>query len=67
MLRSALDGHGLDYEAVEGEAAFYGPKIDLQVTDSQGREEARSTAQGDFTYPPASASPSTMAQLASGP
>src|SRR5689334_21689314 len=37
MLRDVLEASGLDYDAVEGEAAFYGPKIDVQVTDSAGR------------------------------
>lgn len=45
-------GHlGLDYEDAEGEAAFYGPKIDLQVSDPQGREETLSTIQVDFHLP----------------
>lgn len=38
---------GLDYEAVEGEAAFYGPKIDVQVKNVIGREETASTNQVD--------------------
>ena len=51
MVRSALAGLGLDYVEAEGEAAFYGPKIDLQVTDPQGREETLSTVQVDFHLP----------------
>ena len=51
MIRSALDGSGLEYREAEGEAAFYGPKIDLQVTDPQGREETLSTIQVDFYLP----------------
>jgi threonyl-tRNA synthetase len=51
MIRSALDGLGLGYREAEGEAAFYGPKIDLQVTDPQGREETLSTVQVDFHLP----------------
>jgi threonyl-tRNA synthetase len=51
VLRSALGGLGLDYEEVPGEAAFYGPKIDLQVTDPRGREETLSTVQIDFYLP----------------
>jgi threonyl-tRNA synthetase len=51
MIRSALVGLNLDYQEVEGEAAFYGPKIDLQVTDPQGREETLSTIQVDFLLP----------------
>jgi threonyl-tRNA synthetase len=48
IIRSALATAGLDYAEAEGEAAFYGPKIDLQVTDPQGREETLSTIQVDF-------------------
>jgi threonyl-tRNA synthetase len=51
MLRAALGGLGLSYEEAEGEAAFYGPKIDLQVRDPQGREETLSTVQVDFHLP----------------
>jgi len=51
MLRESLDAHGLPYEEAEGEAAFYGPKIDLQVQDPQGREETLSTIQVDFHLP----------------
>jgi threonyl-tRNA synthetase len=51
MLRSALSNLGLSYDSTEGEAAFYGPKIDLQVTDPQGREETLSTVQLDFHLP----------------
>jgi threonyl-tRNA synthetase len=51
MIRAALDGLGVDYEEVAGEAAFYGPKIDLQITDPQGREETLSTVQVDSHLP----------------
>jgi threonyl-tRNA synthetase len=51
MLRDSLDALGLDYEEAPGEAAFYGPKIDLQVEDPQGREETLSTVQVDFHLP----------------
>jgi threonyl-tRNA synthetase len=51
QLRAALDQLGLDYEAAVGEAAFYGPKIDVQVTDPAGREETLSTVQLDFNQP----------------
>ena len=51
ILRSVLDDSGLDYDAVEGEAAFYGPKIDVQITDSAGRESSLSTVQVDFHQP----------------
>jgi threonyl-tRNA synthetase len=39
------------YEAVEGEAAFYGPKIDVQIADPAGRESTLSTVQVDFHQP----------------
>ena len=50
-LRSALDSKGLAYEAVEGEAAFYGPKMDLMARDALGREWQLSTIQLDFFQP----------------
>lgn len=49
ILRSVLGN--LPYDAVEGEAAFYGPKIDVQVADSAGRESTLSTVQVDFHQP----------------
>ncbi|MEU6256669.1 threonine--tRNA ligase [Streptomyces sp. NPDC047043] len=51
LLREVLDGAGIDYEAAEGEAAFYGPKIDVQIADSAGRESTLSTVQIDFHQP----------------
>jgi threonyl-tRNA synthetase len=51
QLRAALDQLGLEHEEAEGEAAFYGPKIDIQVTDPAGREETLSTVQLDFNQP----------------
>jgi threonyl-tRNA synthetase len=51
LLTDVLDRSGLEYEAVEGEAAFYGPKIDAQVADSAGREATLSTVQIDFHQP----------------
>ncbi|MEU2153527.1 threonine--tRNA ligase [Streptomyces sp. NPDC019396] len=51
LLTEVLDRSGLPYEAAEGEAAFYGPKIDVQVTDSAGRESTLSTVQVDFHQP----------------
>jgi threonyl-tRNA synthetase len=47
-LREALDELGLDYVAVRGEAAFYGPKLDVEVRDCLGREWTISTVQLDF-------------------
>lgn len=49
LLEQVLDG--VEYEAVEGEAAFYGPKIDVQITDRAGRESTLSTVQIDFHQP----------------
>jgi threonyl-tRNA synthetase len=51
LLREVLDSSGIAYEAVEGEAAFYGPKIDVQITDPAGRESTLSTVQIDFHQP----------------
>ncbi|MFM9611686.1 threonine--tRNA ligase [Streptomyces niveiscabiei] len=49
LLRKALEG--IAYEEAEGEAAFYGPKIDVQITDAAGREATLSTVQIDFHQP----------------
>jgi threonyl-tRNA synthetase len=51
LLREVLDSAGVAYEAVPGEAAFYGPKIDVQVVDGAGRESTLSTVQIDFHQP----------------
>ena len=51
LIRQALDRAGAPFVEAEGEAAFYGPKIDLQVTDPQGREETLSTIQVDLLLP----------------
>lgn len=51
ILRSALGALELPFTEATGEAAFYGPKIDLQVTDPQGRQETLSTIQVDFHLP----------------
>jgi threonyl-tRNA synthetase len=51
VLREVLDDAGLPYQAEEGEAAFYGPKIDVQVADSSEREASLSTVQVDFYQP----------------
>ncbi|MFJ5062048.1 threonine--tRNA ligase [Streptomyces nigra] len=51
VLIHVLESSGLPYEAAEGEAAFYGPKIDVQVTDGAGRESTLSTVQVDFHQP----------------
>ena len=46
--QSVLDEHGLKLVEAPGEAAFYGPKLDLQVQDGRGREETIATVQLDF-------------------
>ncbi len=51
MLAGILDDSGLPWEADEGEAAFYGPKIDVQVADAAEREATLSTVQVDFYQP----------------
>ncbi|HCY5821338.1 TPA: threonine--tRNA ligase [Staphylococcus aureus] len=51
MLREAADELGLSYEEAIGEAAFYGPKLDVQVKTAMGKEETLSTAQLDFLLP----------------
>ena len=50
-LKAALDANGVEYEAVEGEAAFYGPKADFMAKDALGREWQLSTIQIDFIQP----------------
>ncbi|MFN3216531.1 MAG: threonine--tRNA ligase [Acidimicrobiales bacterium] len=50
-LREALDRHGLEYSVKEGDAAFYGPKIDIDVRDAIGRSWQLSTIQADFNLP----------------
>ncbi len=50
-LRAALDSQGLAYRIAEGEAAFYGPKIDVHVKDAIGRRWQMSTIQVDFALP----------------
>ena len=51
ILREAMDELGLGYYEGVGEAAFYGPKIDIQLRDVLGREETISTIQVDFHLP----------------
>ncbi|WP_414049917.1 threonine--tRNA ligase [Macrococcus animalis] len=51
MLKEAVDEMGLDYEEAPGEAAFYGPKLDVQVKTALGKEETLSTVQLDFLLP----------------
>jgi threonyl-tRNA synthetase len=51
VLREALDALGLKYREARGEAAFYGPKLDIQLADVMGHEETYSTVQVDFHLP----------------
>ncbi|MGE7758941.1 threonine--tRNA ligase [Peribacillus sp. NPDC097895] len=51
MLKEAMDELGLDYFEAEGEAAFYGPKLDVQVRTALGKDETLSTVQLDFLLP----------------
>ncbi len=50
-LREALDRHGVEYSIKDGDAAFYGPKIDIDVRDAIGRSWQLSTIQADFNHP----------------
>ncbi len=50
-LRTALDKYGLEYQVKDGDAAFYGPKIDIDVRDAIGRRWQLSTIQCDFNLP----------------
>ena len=50
-LAAALEARGLSYERVEGEAVFYGPKIDIGILDALGRRWQASTIQFDFNLP----------------
>jgi threonyl-tRNA synthetase len=51
MLKEAMDEIGVNYFEAEGEAAFYGPKLDVQVKTALGKEETLSTVQLDFLLP----------------
>ena len=50
-LARALEEKGLGYNVNEGDGAFYGPKIDLHMTDSLGRSWQLGTVQLDFNFP----------------
>jgi threonyl-tRNA synthetase len=50
-LKAALESHGLDYVLNEGDGAFYGPKIDMHMTDSLGRPWQLGTCQLDYNFP----------------
>ncbi len=51
VLREAMDSLGLKYRESPGDAAFYGPKVDIQLADVMGHEETYSTIQIDFHLP----------------
>jgi threonyl-tRNA synthetase len=51
MLREAMNSLGLAYSEAPGEAAFYGPKLDIQLADVMGHQETYSTIQIDFHLP----------------
>ncbi len=51
VLREAMDSLNLPYVEARGEAAFYGPKLDIQLADVMGHEETYSTVQVDFHLP----------------
>ncbi len=51
VLREAMQELGLPFYEAQGEAAFYGPKLDIQIRDWLGREETLSTVQVDFHLP----------------
>jgi threonyl-tRNA synthetase len=51
QLRAALDGVGMPYVVSEGEGAFYGPKIDFDITDAIGRKWQCATIQLDYQLP----------------
>jgi threonyl-tRNA synthetase len=51
QLKSATEANQLEYFEQEGEAAFYGPKIDFMATDALGREHQLATVQLDFVQP----------------
>jgi threonyl-tRNA synthetase len=50
-LKDALEQQGLAYDLNEGDGAFYGPKIDMHVTDSLGRSWQLGTCQLDYNFP----------------
>lgn len=50
-LKSALEDEGMEYELDDGGGAFYGPKIDLKISDALGREWQMTTIQFDFNLP----------------
>lgn len=51
MLKETMEDMGVDYVEAEGEAAFYGPKLDVQVKTALGKDETLSTVQIDYQLP----------------
>jgi len=51
ILKQILDKHKLEYEEVDGDAAFYGPKLDIQMKNVHGKEDTIITVQIDFALP----------------
>jgi threonyl-tRNA synthetase len=51
QLAGVLEEHGVEYERIEGEGAFYGPKIDFKIEDAIGRLWQLGTVQWDFNLP----------------
>ncbi|MBU9714168.1 threonine--tRNA ligase [Evansella tamaricis] len=51
MLKEAMEDMDVDFKEAEGEAAFYGPKLDVQVKTALGKDETLSTVQLDFHLP----------------
>lgn len=51
LVKEALDESGFDYSEMTGEAAFYGPKLDIQAKNMNGKEDTLFTAQIDFLLP----------------
>jgi len=51
IMREILDEAGVEYEEVVGDAAFYGPKLDVQAVNIFGKEDSISTIQVDFNLP----------------
>ena len=48
FMKKILDGTGIDYVEADGEAAFYGPKLDIQIKNVHGKEDTLITIQIDF-------------------
>ena len=51
MLRGVLEGRNVYFEEAKGEAAFYGPKVDIQMRSITGKEDTAFTVQWDFLMP----------------